>query len=76
MKKNNVYKIVSQYLIMRDFDRGLKQLSEETGIKYLRLQEHLKDPGQLRFFEFLAIDEVLGFEDDDIIRIFRSMKKV
>lgn len=74
--KNTVQKIITKYLAERDFDRGLKQLSEETGIKYLRLQEHLKDPGKLRLFEFWAIDEVLEFEDSDVIKIVRAMEKV
>jgi hypothetical protein len=70
--KNEVRKLINKYLVERDMERGLKQLSEETGIKYLRLQEHIKHPEQFRLFELQAIDDVLNFSVEDLAFLIRQ----
>lgn len=70
--RNCARKIVDKYIVENDFERGLKELSERTGIKYLRLQEHLKNPGSLRLFEIKSIDDELHFSDEDLVKFIRG----
>lgn len=70
--RNCARKIVDKYIVENDFERGLKELSERTGIKYLRLQEHLKKPGSLRLFEIKSIDDELHFSDEDLVKFIRG----
>lgn len=70
--RNETKKIISRYLNENDMERGLKELSEQTGIKYLRLQQHIKEPGSFRAFELKAIDDVLHFSDEDLCYLIRQ----
>lgn len=64
--------LIDTKMSMLGFERGLKELAERTGIKYLRLQEHIKEPGSFRLFEIQAIIEVLKFNDEETLRFVRG----
>lgn len=74
--KNEVQKLVNKYMIDRNYERGLKELSERTGIKYLRLQKHLQDPEAMRMFELLAMDDELDFTDEDLVFMIRAIRTI
>jgi hypothetical protein len=70
--KNQTRKIIDKYIAIKGYERGLKELSEKTGIKYLRLQEHIKSPWLFRTFELKAIAEELDMSDEDLVLLIRG----
>ena len=70
--KNQTRKTIDKYIAIKGYERGLKEVSEKTGIKYLRLQEHIKSPWMLRLFEIKAIAEELEMSDEDLILLIRG----
>ena len=65
--------LIDKYIAINGYERGLKELAERTGIKYLRLQEHIKDPGQFRLFELREIFSELGFSDEDRLEFLKGI---
>lgn len=51
---------------------NIKELSHLTGIKYQTLRSKIKRPEQLRLFELTAIDNVLHFENGEILQLTRG----
>lgn len=52
--------------------RSFRELSKETGIEYRTLLNHIEKPQCFRIFELVALDEVLRFSDEDMMRILRG----
>lgn len=48
------------------------ELSKRTGISKRTLYDRLNDPSTLKIFELKALDEVLHFRDDDIVKLMRG----
>lgn len=70
--KNQIRRIIDKYIAIQGYERGLKELSERTGITYLRLQEHIKSPWMFRLFEIKAIADELKMTDEDLILFIRG----
>ena len=68
---NNVIKLFKRKLIDKDID-DFKDLAQMTGIKYDTLLDHLKRPGMFRTFELRALDEVLEFEDSELLLLIKG----
>ena len=65
---NKLFKIK---MIEKNFD-SLKDLAKQTGIKYDTLLDHLKRPGMFRAFEIQALNEVLEFEDSELLLLIKG----
>lgn len=63
--------LLKKYMAKVHID-SFSELSKVTGIKYRTLLNHIKDGSQWRLFELMALDEVLKFTDDDLLKIARG----
>lgn len=61
-----IFKDYMNRLHIEDF----KQLAKMCGVKYQTLLDHLERPELFRLFEIRAINDVLHFSSEDLIRIF------
>lgn len=52
--------------------RSFRELAKETGIEYRTLLNHLDNAQYFRVCELVALDEVLKFSDEDMMRILRG----
>ena len=52
--------------------RSMSELAKLTGIEYRTLLNHISDVGNFRIHEVIALDNVLGFSDTDLVRILRE----
>jgi len=69
--KAPIKKLLRRYMIEADID-SFTQLAKETGIDYQRLNRRMADPHSFTVFELVALDEVLHFENDDLILLIRG----
>ena len=49
-----------------------KELSDRTGIQERTLRNHMKSPTSFRLFEIMALNDVLKFEDADLLMLIRG----
>lgn len=69
--KPNIKKILKLYMIEAEID-NFTQLAKETGIDYQRLNRRIADPHSFTVFELISLDDVLHFEDDDLLKLIRG----
>lgn len=69
--KLNIKKLLRRYMIEADID-NFTQLAKETGIDYQRLNRRMADPHSFTVFELIALNDVLHFEDEDLLKIVRG----
>ena len=50
------------------------ELAKKVGINYWTLQDRLKNPGSLRLYEFIALDKILNFTDEQLLTFYQNMK--
>lgn len=48
------------------------ELSKRTGINYQTLNNRMNNIGQLRIYELNALDEILHFSQEDLIKLIRG----
>lgn len=63
--------------ILRDYMNkqhieSFRELSRRTGIEYRTLMNHISDVGNFRLFEITALNDVLKFTDEDLVRILKE----
>lgn len=63
--------LLKEYMALRKID-SLKQLSRDTGIKEGTLHLRIQKPTTLKVMELVALDNVLHFEDSDLLRLSRG----
>lgn len=51
---------------------SLKEIAERTGIDYQRLLKRIENPRSFKLFEIEALDELLHFTDEDLLKILRG----
>lgn len=47
-------------------------LAKESGIEYRNLMNRIKSPGQFRLYEIQALDEILKFEERDLMSLIKG----
>ena len=52
---------------------GISELARVTGIKRQHLYDLINEPHRIKIFELRALDEVLHFKDDDLLRLMREI---
>lgn len=65
--------LIREYMARKHIE-GYIELSKLTGIKLTTLKDRLKNPQNLKGFEFAALNEVLGFSEEDILQIFNFLR--
>ena len=48
------------------------ELSKRTGIDYQRLRRRLEDPHSFTVYELLALNDILNFSDEDLLKLIRG----
>ncbi len=51
---------------------NFSELSRETGIDYQRLNKRIADPHSFTVFELISLDDVLHFDDEDLLKLIRG----
>jgi hypothetical protein len=69
--KSPIKKLFKKYMIDADLD-NFTDLARETGIDYQRLNKRMADPHSFTVFELIALNDVLHFEDEDLLKIVRG----
>lgn len=69
--KPNIKKMLRLYMIEADIN-NFSELSRETGIDYQRLNKRIADPHSFTVFELISLDDVLHFDDEDLLRLIRG----
>lgn len=63
--------LIREYMTKKHIP-SLAELSRLTGIEYRTLLNHINDIGKLRMYEVVALDNVLSFKDEDLLKIMRG----
>lgn len=69
--KNPIKKLFKGYMVAYDID-NFRELSKVTGIDYQRLNRRIADPHSFTVFELISLDDVLHFNDEDLIKLIRG----
>ena len=72
--KKKKKKMLKLYMTLADID-NFTQLAKETGIDYQRLNRRKADPHSFTVFELNALDDVLHFSDEDLLKLIRGEEK-
>ena len=70
-QKNGIKKLLQIYMIDCDIDSFI-ELSKRTGIDYQRLRRRLEDPHSFTVYELLALNDILNFSDEDLLKLIRG----
>ena len=71
-KQKNPIKLMIRRYMLNAYIETFGELSELTGINYQTLTDHMNNPKLLRLLEIRALDEVLHFENDDLVLLIRG----
>lgn len=71
MDKDKLKWIIKSYMCLNRIN-SWKELARLSGIKYTTLKEHLDNPGKLRLFELQILDELLKFDEQDLLELVRG----
>lgn len=63
--------LIREYMTKKHI-ASFSELAKATGIEYRTLMNHLADVGKFRVFEIVALDNVLQFKNEDLVRILRE----
>jgi len=63
--------LIKKYMAEQHID-SWDELANETGIQARTIYNRLNDPRKLRAFELEALDSVLHFNDEDLIKLVKG----
>ena len=63
--------LIKRYMIDAHIE-SLVELSKRTGIAKRTLYDRIRDQSTLKLFELNALDEILHFSEEDIIKLIRG----
>ena len=69
--KTSIKKLLLRYMIEADI-RNFSELSRVSGIDYQTLNVRIKNPGTFRLYEIRQLDELLHFENEDLLVLIRG----
>ena len=70
--KTNIKKLLHLYMIEADIN-NFSELSRQSGIEYQTLNVRVKNPGTFRIYELRRLDELLHFDDEDLITLIKGV---
>jgi len=63
--------LLKQYMAQAHID-SMEELAESTGIAKRTLYNRIDNPRSIRIYELVALDEVLHFEENDLVRLAKG----
>lgn len=63
--------MLKRYMVERHIET-LGQLADTTGIARRTLYDRINNPRTIKLYELAALDKVLHFTDEDLVRITRG----
>ena len=63
--------LIEQYRVRQHID-SIEELAQRTGIDVQRLRKRIKDPRTLKVFEINALDRILHFSNEDLVKIIKG----
>lgn len=63
--------LLMRYMAIAHID-SMTELADLTGIARRTLYDRIKEPWTMKVFELKALDDVLHFSDEDIVRLSRG----
>lgn len=63
--------LLKRYMVEQQIE-SLSSLSRLTGISKRTLYDRIADPSTMRVFELTALDKVLHFSDEDMVKLARG----
>ena len=63
--------LLKKYMVKNQI-RSFTDLAKATGIKRCRLYKRINEPKTILIFELEALDSVLHFEDEDLVKLIRG----
>ena len=63
--------LIEEYRVHNHIE-SVDELAQRTGIDVQRLRKRIKDPQTIRLFELKALDRILHFRDEDLLRIVKG----
>ena len=63
--------LIEEYRVRQHIE-SIEELALRTGIDVQRLRRRIKDPGSLKMFELKALDKILHFSNEDLVKILKG----
>ena len=63
--------LLKKYMVEQHID-SLAELSNRTGIARRTLYDRIQDPTTIKVFELVALNDVLHFADEDMLRLAKG----
>ena len=63
--------LLKQYMAQAHID-SMEELAMSTGIAKRTLYNRIENPKSIRIYELVALDGVLHFKDDDLVRLAKG----
>lgn len=63
--------LIKRYMVNAHIE-SLQELSERTGIKRRHLSDLINDPRRIKVFEIMALNDVLHFDEQDLLKLIRG----
>lgn len=63
--------LIEEYRVRAHID-SIEELAGRTGIDVQRLRKRIKEPQTIKLFELKALDKILHFRDEDLIKILKG----
>ena len=63
--------LIKKYMVQQHID-SLAELAKMAGIARRTLYDRLEDPKTIKVFELEALDKILHFEDEDLVKLARG----
>ncbi|WP_185752638.1 hypothetical protein [Butyrivibrio sp. AE2032] len=72
VKTKNTIKFMLKQYMLSNYIESFRDLAKETGIDYQTLLDHIARPELFRQWEIKVLDEVLKFNDEDLLKLIRG----
>ena len=63
--------LIEEYRVRAHID-SIEELAGRTGIDVQRLRKRIKEPQTIKLFELKALDKILHFKDEDLLKILKG----
>lgn len=70
-KKNETLRLFKRYTLEAYID-SFKELAQMAGIEYRTFLSRMENPALFRAYELKALDDILHFSTDDLLRIVKG----
>ena len=71
-EKKEIHWLFRDYITKNRIAGGTKELASLSGINYATLNKRIEHPELFRAYEPKSLDEILHFENEDLLRLIRA----